>query len=224
MLGRSSRVRPKVINFNLVPLEFRRPSLGLGIILLIAAVLAGGFLFLRINDVRADARAYVLDLQEQLARTKTLSQRENSRIAADKSEATKLEGEVKRVKDEIARNEARPPINLARQVSLAPLVEVLLASQVDGLRLTSLAWNEPKLVVQGRAASMQHVISYAGKLRASGRFADIGLQLAEQVVDKDKNSGRAGAEPGSAKPATAAAPGELAFVLELSVPLGGARR
>ncbi len=231
MYGRSSKVRPKVIDLNLVPLELRRPLVNGGTLLLVAALLAGVILLLRIHDVSGESSTYISDLERQISAAKSLGQKESERIAAESAEVAKLEQEVKRLKEETAQPNAKSVVRVRRTLALAPAVEAVVNSQSTGLRLTSLVWDEPKLTVRGRATSLQLLMDYAGNLRGSGHFAQVDLRLVDQVAESENPTGRTGAgavpqaqptaTPGTALPSSSA--GALVFALDLEVGSGGAR-
>ncbi len=221
MLGRSARIRPKVIDLNLVPLELRQPLINNHVLLLVAAIAAAVVLFLTIDFLQSKTLTQTWDVEEQVRAARSLSRSETDRIAAESAEVAKLEQEIKRLKEATARFSTSPPVRTRRLVSLAPAVDTALAGQAASLRLTALSWQEPKLILQGRASTAQAVFTYAGQLRDSKRFAQVDLRTLSPQADKEQPASRPGAA--TATPTPRPAGSELNFTLELEVPWEGSR-
>ncbi|MBI2862967.1 MAG: PilN domain-containing protein [Chloroflexi bacterium] len=198
MLSGTRKVRPKTIDLNLIPLELRRPFFTRLTLLLLGAILLGAALYYVIDNVRAATEWNIYDLETQRDTTAALIRQEDKRIANEKVEADKVAQELKRLKDDITRYNENPQSRTRRVVPIAPAVDAVLGNPPAGVQLTTLSWQEPLLVLQGKAPNTQIIQAYTDKLRGSKQFSTVQLGPAE---------------------ASSAIPAEYSFTIRLTVPI-----
>ncbi len=171
-------LRPKVINLNILPEEYREPELPipprtLGLVLIALALLAT-LLFLgqrrfagKVNELETRLK----QTEQQVAQTKGQSE-----------EAAKLNETLGKTNNDIKRLEQTHTDIFASRVNWATVSQAIFGLAPAEMILTSVLQENDRVTVKGQSQDERTVTRYIGDLRQTGLFTSVNLESTSPLL------------------------------------------
>lgn len=177
--------RPLTIELNLLPAEYRRRALaGRNMVLILLVVIALLPLYLV-----AQARQYVVSETVQAQSTLKRVKAQIAELKVNENQAKKLQGAVDAAQQELdAMNRDYKALRDGR-VTWAPVLRTVYDALPSAVTLEQIVQQGTKLTLQGKASNNEASVTYAKRLKESGAFTSVGLQLGGAVEQPGQQAG-----------------------------------
>lgn len=203
-------LRPKVINFNILPAEYQPAHLNSSDLLLILVVVVGLALVALLNDSFVDLQTRVADGRVLLGQT---SQRVEQIRRESQPQVAQLRGQTDEVQKQLQAQNADLNALKVRQFPWFAVLNKVFGALPPGVALDSVNQGGASLTVSGHGPDYAAPLVYAERLRDSGLFSSVSFQVIQEV-----SSGVPPAPPLSTQPV----PGAVPPVGGALIPPGGA--
>lgn len=191
-------LRPKVINFNILPAEYQPAHLNSSDLLLVLVVVVGLALVALLNDSYVDLQTRVADGRVLLGQT---SQRVEQIRRESQPQVVQFRTQTDEIQKKLEAQNADLNALKARQFPWFAVLTKVFGALPPGVALDSVSQGGASLTVSGHGPDYAAPLVYAERLRDSGLFSSVSFQVIQEV-----SSGVPPAPPLSTQPVPGAAP------------------
>ncbi|MDP2660937.1 MAG: hypothetical protein Q8R28_09435 [Dehalococcoidia bacterium] len=167
-------LRPKILNFTILPAEYTRPAAGPQETVLVGLIVVGFLLILLSTVSRSDLQVDTSLKQSQLAQT---NQSINQLRQGAQPQASQLRNQLDDILKRLQTAKADSDALKSRQLSWSLVLAKVLDSAPPGVSVDSLGQGGATLTLKGRGPDYPASVTYAEKLRDSGLFTSVAFQV-----------------------------------------------
>ncbi|MDO8689051.1 MAG: hypothetical protein Q7R39_03415 [Dehalococcoidia bacterium] len=167
-------LRPKILNFAVLPAQYARPAAGLQETVLVGLIVVGFLLILLSIVSRSDLQSDTSLKQSQLAQT---NQSINQLRQGAQPQASQLRSQLDDILKRLQIAKADLDALKSRQLSWSSVLAKVFDSAPPGVSVDSLGQGGATLTLKGRGPDYPVALTYAEKLRDSGLFTSVAFQV-----------------------------------------------
>lgn len=203
-------LRPKVINFNILPAEYQPAHLNSSDLLMVLVVVVGLALVALLNDSYVDLHTGVADGRVLLGQT---SQRVEQIRRESQPQVVQLRGQTDEIQKQLQAQNADLNALKVRQFPWFAVLTKVFSALPPGVALDSVSQGGASLTVSGHGPDYAALLVYAERLRDSGLFSSVSFQVIQEV-----SSGVPPAPPLSTQPLPVVPAPPVSTVTPIPVP------
>ncbi|MDP2936416.1 MAG: hypothetical protein Q8O86_07995, partial [Dehalococcoidia bacterium] len=171
-------LRPKVINFNILPAEYQPAHLNSSDLLLVLVVVVGLALVALLTDSYVDLQTRVADGRVLLGQT---SQRVEQIRRESQPQVVQVRGQTDEIQKKLQAQNADLNALKARQFPWFAVLTKVFDALPPGVALDSVSQGGASLTVSGHGPDYAAPLVYAERLKDSGLFSSVSFQVIQEV-------------------------------------------
>ncbi len=175
--GGAIALRPKVVNFNILPAEYQRAALGAQETILVAVVVVGIILAFLLTNSH-------IQLQSEAALARTQLAKKNQELSqlrqSAQPEVAQIRGQIDEIQKRVQTLKADLNVLKSRQLPLSTVFSKIFEVLPPGVSVDSLSQGGATVTLNGRGPDYSSSLTYAEKLRDSGLFTSVAFQVIQE--------------------------------------------